>query len=75
MLRDELIKEISKAAGGGVDVKLVEPERAENGDWTTNIAFKVGNAEGIAEKLKGSKLVNEVSVKNKFINIFLKDEV
>lgn len=74
MLRDELIKEISGAVGGGVDIKLVEPERLENGDFSTNVAFKVGNAESIAEKLRKSELVKEIAVKNKFINIFIKDE-
>ncbi len=74
MLRDDLRKEITLVVGEKVDIKLGEPERAENGDWTTNVAFKVGNAEGIAEKLKGSKLVKEIAVKNKFINIFIKDE-
>ena len=75
MLRDELIKEISNAVGEGVEVKLVEPERDENGDFSTNVAFKVGNAEGMAEKLRKSELVKEVVVKNKFINIFLKDDI
>ncbi|MDP3784629.1 MAG: arginine--tRNA ligase [bacterium] len=75
MLRNVLIKEISKAVGKDIDFKVFEPERPENGDFSTNVAFKVGNAEEIAGKLRKSELVREVAVKNKFINIFLKDEV
>src|SRR3990167_3762297 len=56
MLRDELIKEISKAVGADVDIKLGEPE-------------------AIAAELRKSKLIKDVEVKNKFINIFLKDDV
>ena len=41
MLRNALIKEVSSAAAGGVDVKLVEPDRSENGDFSTNVAFQI----------------------------------
>ncbi|OGF69934.1 hypothetical protein A3H65_02740 [Candidatus Giovannonibacteria bacterium RIFCSPLOWO2_02_FULL_45_14] len=76
MLRDELIKEISKAVGADVDIKLAEPERSENGDYSTNVAFRVaGDPEAIAAELRKSKLIKDVEVKNKFINIFLKDDV
>src|SRR3989344_5023282 len=79
MLRTLLREEISKIVGKGIDFKISEPERAENGDYTTNVAFKMGppagGAEEMAEKLRKSGLVKEVAVKNKFINIFLKDEV
>ena len=75
MLRGLLQEEISKAAGSDVAFGISEPERAENGDYSTNAAFKVGNAEKIAQKLRKSELVKEIMVKNKFINIFLKDEV
>src|SRR3990172_1662045 len=76
MLRDELIKEISKAVGEDVDIKLAEPERSENGDYSTNVAFRVaGDPEAIAAELRKSKLIKDVEVKNKFINIFFKDNV
>ena len=75
MLRGILREEILKIIGAEVQVKISEPERSENGDFSTNAAFKVGNAEEIAEQLRKSELVKEVIVKNKFINIFLKDEV
>src|SRR3989344_5590598 len=78
MLRDLLKKELLKITGLA-EAKLAEPEREEHGDYTTNAAFKMGppagGAEKIAEKLRKSELVKEVAVKNKFINIFLKDEV
>src|SRR3990172_6733339 len=78
MLRDLIKKELSKITGLA-EAKFTEPEREKHGDYTTNAAFKMGppasGAEEIAEKLRKSELVKEVAVKNKFINIFLKDEV
>ena len=73
MLRDELKKEIAKITGLA-DVKISEPERSEYGDFTTNAAFRHGNADEIARALRKNSLVEKVEVKNKFINIFLKDE-
>src|SRR3989344_6296378 len=73
MLRDELKKEIAKITGLA-DVKISEPERSEYGDFTTNAAFRHGNADEIARALRKNILVEKVEVKNKFINIFLKDE-
>ncbi|MBI2024153.1 arginine--tRNA ligase [Candidatus Giovannonibacteria bacterium] len=79
MIRDVLKEEISRIvlelAGGEVDVKITVPERPENGDYTTNIAFKTGDPEKIAEELRKCEIIREVFVKNKFINIFVKDEV
>src|SRR3990167_6386450 len=78
MLRDLIKKELLKITGLA-EAKFTEPEREKHGDYTTNAAFKMGppagGAEKIAEKLRKSELVKEVAVKNKFINIFLKDEV
>ena len=85
MLRDELRKEISKAVGEDMDIKISEPERPENGDWTSNIAFSLSKtlskspsevATKIREELiKSSKIIARAETKNGFLNIFLKDEV
>ena len=56
MLRNALIKEVSSAAAGGVDVKLVEPDRSENGDFSTNVAFQ------IAKKMEKGRA--ELSIKS-----------
>ena len=83
MLRDALAREISKIAGG-VEIKISEPERPENGDFSTNAAFLRAKKEGrkpqdiaqeLAEQLASSKIVKRSEAKSGFLNIFLKDEV
>ena len=82
MLREILRKEISKVIGGDADFKISEPERAENGDFSTNAAFLLAKKRGqkpqdiaqeLAEQLASSKIVKRSEAKNGFVNIFLKD--
>src|SRR3989338_102370 len=88
MLRNALIKEVSSAAAGGVDVKLVEPDRSENGDFSTNVAFQVAKkmenppvggpndvAEELAHKLRSAKsdLIDRADSISGFVNIWIKD--
>ncbi len=85
MLRDELIKEISSAVGEDLDIKLVEPERSENGDYSTNAAFLLAKklkkspndiAEEISHKLRSAKsdLVDRADSVGGFVNVWVKDE-
>lgn len=88
MLRNALIKEVSSAAAGGVDVKLVEPDRSENGDFSTNVAFQIAKkmenppvggsndiAEELAHKLRSAKsdLIDRADSIGGFVNIWIKD--
>ncbi|MBI4059588.1 arginine--tRNA ligase, partial [Candidatus Giovannonibacteria bacterium] len=88
MLRDILKGKISKIIGEDADFKISEPERAEFGDFSTNVAFllakKMANppaggpqeiADELAAKLlKSSKIVSKAEAQNGFLNIFLKDK-
>src|SRR3990167_3673379 len=85
MLRDELKKEISRVAGADIEIKLVEPERSENGDYSTNLAFLLAKkkgkspndiAEEVAHKLRSAKsdLIDRADSVGGFVNVWVKDE-
>ncbi len=86
MLRDALKKEILSVLGEDIDVKITEPERPENGDYTTNAAFLLAKklkktpndvAEEMAYKLQTakSKLIDRADSVGGFVNIWIKDKV
>ena len=78
MIRDRIKKAIQKASGE-VEIELVKPEFAEQGDYATNIALKMGGrkvAEELAVKLKSDKdlvaIVSKIEVAGPgFINFWV----
>lgn len=83
MLREIIREELAKIIKEDVEMKISEPERSENGDFSTNVAFALAKNEGrkpqeiaekIAVKLSKPKSVAKAVAKNGFVNIFLKDE-
>ncbi len=85
MLSGDKLPEISAQGEPASGWKITEPERPENGDYTTNVAFLLAKILGkspadigaeLKEKLERvSKIIDRVEIKNGFLNIFLKDGV
>lgn len=75
MYREVIIKAIQKASGA-TDIKLDVPERADFGDYSTNIALRLHiPATELVEKLKQdldlAKIVDKTEIVNNFINFYL----
>ena len=56
MLREIIREELAKIIKEDVEIKISEPERAENGDYASNVAFSLAKSSGrkpqeIAEEL------------------------
>ena len=66
MLRKVIVRELSEIGGAKTAVKIFEPEREENGDYTTNVAFSLAKvskkspaevAGEISKKIQTSKII------------------
>jgi len=84
MLREIIRGELAKIINDDLEIKISEPERSENGDYSTNVAFLLAKKEGrklqevakeLALRLSSGQFAERVAAKNGFVNIFLKDEV
>jgi len=76
MIRQEIIKLLQKATGlPPAEIRLERPERADFGDYSTNIALQVKKpATEIAKKLKADLFEKVETAGPGFINFFLSKE-
>lgn len=81
MLIKEIEKAFKNAAPDAGEVLIERPEKAEFGDYTSNIAFGLKGespkeaAEKIAKQIAKSKIIEKAEAKGGFVNVFLKKEV
>ena len=86
MLRDLLREELAKVIKEDIQITVSEPERPENGDYTTNAAFLIAKKEDrkpheVAEELKSklekssSNIVEKIDIGGSgFLNFWVKKE-
>src|SRR3989338_213410 len=81
MLREIIRGELAQIINDDLEIKISEPERSENGDYSTNVAFLLAKKEGrklqevakeLALRLSSGQFAERVAAKNGFVNIFLK---